>query len=280
MKITLLKIGVCISLFHAFTYAATYVETPTTIEEGFVTFATPNYFGVLEVLLESVHHFSTRPIVVFGVGCDIPWSTQRFPRMIKKRLDNCQGNIFAQKPRIMLESGLKYGVYVEADDIANQGVDKLFEWAHMVKDFPLCPIHPHDPNDQANIMQFLNVKTKSMHYIHAHVIFADSCKKFIAEWYDACVLLGQYARNADETILNVLLWKYGVTDHLLVYDPYFENYEEYTTDEHPPRGFNQDRLYYYLFHGCKDAVMARKVLKALIENASRSNLIYWERGAK
>lgn len=259
------------------TYAAYFVETPITIEEGFVTFATSNYFGLLEVMIESIHQFSTRPIVAFGINADIPWDTQRFPRLIKKRIDNYEGDIYAQKPRIMLESGIRFGVYLEADDIANQGVDSLFQWARKIKNYPLCPVHGWDPNNQSNIMKALGVDHKTMEYIHAHVLFAESCMPFLLEWYQECVRLDRYAGNADETILNVLLWKYEATEAVPVFDPFFEAYHGYIKDQHPPYRFPFNELYYYTFHGCKNIAQSREILAQLVEYSKISNKTYWKK---
>lgn len=134
------------------------VTANESIEEGFVSFATPSYFGLMEVLIESIHAFSTRPIIVYGIDADIPFSNEKYPRLIKRRLYDLQSDIYAQKGRIILESGLRYGIYVEADDIVNQGVDDLFTWCRKSHAYPLCPIHPDDPNNQQNVMDLLGVK--------------------------------------------------------------------------------------------------------------------------
>src|SRR5689334_10801920 len=52
-----------------------FASVHTAIPEGFVTFATSNYFAILETLVKSVHAFSTRPVVAYGINADIPWST-------------------------------------------------------------------------------------------------------------------------------------------------------------------------------------------------------------
>lgn len=270
LRLIWLLLGACVT-------ADAVQVAPVTIAEGFVTFATSNYFGLLEVMIESIHQFSTRPVVAFGINADIPWDTNRFPRLIKKRIDNYEGDIYAQKARIILESGINFGVYLEADDIANQGIDTLFEWARAITWFPLCPVHGWDPNNQANIMKLLDVSGKSMPYVHAHVLFAHSCKAFVKEWYDACVQYDRIAGNADETILNVLLWKYGVTQAVPVYDPFFEAYEGYIKDVHPPYRFPFDQLYYYSFHGCKDIPRARKLLADLVAYSRISNKTVWKK---
>ena len=233
------------------------------IEEGFVTFATSNYFGLLEVLIASVHTFSTRPIIAYGVNADIPFSTEKYPRLIKRRLLDLQGDIFAQKSRIILESKLQYGVYVEADDIVNQGVDTLFSWCRNSHAFPLSPIHPDDPDNQQMMMEHLGVKEKSMHYIHAHVLFSQECMPFVKEWYDLCVQFDPVAGNADETILNVLLWKNNVTDSVPIYDPFYEHYREYLQGIDLKYETVDGPFYCYMFHGCKNASEAWRILHKL-----------------
>ncbi len=87
-------------------------------KEGWVVFATEDYFDLLEVAIASVHAFSTRSVLAFGVNADIPFSLEKYPRLIKKRIDVdlSQESIFFQKPRVIYASGLDYGVYIEADD--------------------------------------------------------------------------------------------------------------------------------------------------------------------
>ncbi|MEX0671810.1 MAG: hypothetical protein WD068_00475, partial [Candidatus Babeliales bacterium] len=145
------------------------------IQESFVSFSTPAYFGILEVMLESVHFFSTRPIVVYGINCDIPFTQENFPRLIARRIDTDQffeghPSICYMKFPIIYESNIRYGVYIEADDIANIGIDTLFQEARRVKQFPLCPIHPADPADQRACMDYLGVQSTTNPYVHGHIV--------------------------------------------------------------------------------------------------------------
>ena len=57
------------------------------IKEGFVCYATENYFPILQVMLDSVKAFSNRPVVAFGVNADIPFSLEEYPFLIKKRVN-------------------------------------------------------------------------------------------------------------------------------------------------------------------------------------------------
>ncbi len=241
-----------------------YVDENGSIEEGFVTFATASYFPILKVLLDSVKAFSTRPVVAFGINDDIPFSTEEYPFLIKRRLENLEYSIFYQKPRIILESGIRFGVYVEADDIVNEGVDVLFEWAKSVGDYPLCPIHPSDPEGMETLMAVLRVPYKSMHYVHAHVLFSYKCMPFIQEWYDHCPGYAHLAPFADESMLNVLLWKHGVTDYVDIYDPFYQTIRYFVKGEFPEGIPAYQKMYYYMLHGCKDPVEAKEILETLI----------------
>jgi hypothetical protein len=57
-------------------------------KEAFVTFSNnhPQYLAVLKVLLDSVHAFSTRHIIVFGIDVDLDLDIKQYPRVIKRRI--------------------------------------------------------------------------------------------------------------------------------------------------------------------------------------------------
>lgn len=222
-------------------------------QEAWIAFATENYFPLMEVTIASVHAFSTRPIIVVGINADLPFSTEQYPQLIKKRVevDFSQGSIFNQKPRSILESGLDYGIYIEADDVLSAGCDTLFEYAHRETPYPLCPTHPADPNDQRTLMNALGVPEKTMPYVHGHVIFSKACMPFIAEWLQLCFTHTHLAPNFDETILNVLLWKHGTTEQVPLYDPFYQVIYGYL--EMPHEATEQTPYSEWkMFHGCKD----------------------------
>jgi hypothetical protein len=56
-------------------------KTPS---EEFVTFNNNNSRYL--ALLESVHYFSTHPIIVYGIDVDLNIDTKKYPRLIKRRL--------------------------------------------------------------------------------------------------------------------------------------------------------------------------------------------------
>ncbi|CAM4920436.1 unnamed protein product [Rotaria socialis] len=57
-------------------------------KEAFVTFSNnqPSYLALLNVLLDSVHAFSTRPIIAFGIDVDLNIDETKYPRVIKRRI--------------------------------------------------------------------------------------------------------------------------------------------------------------------------------------------------
>ena len=57
-------------------------------KEAFVTFSNnnPNYLALFKVLLDSVHAFSTRPIIAFGIDVDLDVDIKQYPRLIKRRI--------------------------------------------------------------------------------------------------------------------------------------------------------------------------------------------------
>jgi hypothetical protein len=246
------------------------------IEEGYVAYATPNYFPLLEVLLDSVKAFSTRPIVVYGINADIPFSNEDYPFMIKRRMDIgelSRENIFYTKPRVILESGIRHGIYLDADNILNQGCDALFEHCKKERSYPLCPILPNDFQvDLPELMQAMSVEKQSMPYLHGHVIFTEKCLPFIAEWRESSRRYGHVStRTHDEGILNALLWKYQVNEYVNLYDPYYALAYDYLsggTDQHRHHGYKDwvGKIDFYLFHGCKNPQEARRVLDLLIKN--------------
>ena len=57
-------------------------------KEAFVTYSNnrTSYLALLKVLLDSVHAFSTRPIIVFGIDVDLDIDVKQYPRVIKRRI--------------------------------------------------------------------------------------------------------------------------------------------------------------------------------------------------
>ena len=237
-------------------------------QEGWVAYVTPNYFSLLEVMIASVHAFSTRPIVVVGLNADIPFSTETYPRLIKKRIDVDleHRSPYVYKPQAILASGLDCGIYVDADVILNHNCDELFKSVALVEECPLNPLHEAEAYVSLEAMEFLGVSERSMHYVHADVVvFSKQCEPFLKEWRDICLNYPWLGVPCyDETILNVLLWKKGATKHLPTIDPYNAYFCDYLTlDFEEIAQFPY--AHWFLFHGNKDPERGWKMLKSLQE---------------
>lgn len=57
-------------------------------KEAFVTFSNnqPTYLALLKVFLDSVHAFSTRPVIAYGIDVDLDIDLKQYPRVIKRRI--------------------------------------------------------------------------------------------------------------------------------------------------------------------------------------------------
>ncbi len=245
------------------------------IEEAWVAYATANYFSLLEVTIASVHAFSTRPIVAVGVNDDIPFSTEKYPRLIKKRINvDLQARpAYVYKPQALLEANVTKGIYIDADAILNRGCDELFNHCALVNDHPLCPVHEDEAPVAYATMEFFGIAQRSMHYVHADlIVFSSKCLPFITHWHNTC-MDHCYLGNPcwDETLLNVLLWKQGATDQLFRCDPYNAYIDRYlaldpSEDNQPP--YN----HWFVFHGNKDPQRGWNMLRSLQERANQSRL--------
>ena len=245
------------------------------IEEAFVTFATSNYFPLLEVLLDSVAAFSERGIVVFGVNADVPFSTKKYPFMIKKRIDVSSLSmmeICAAKPKAILEAGILRGVYLDTDIILNKDCDLLFKQVDENANHPRCCIFPWLVDNMSEFMKVLGVSKKSMPYVHAPlIVFHENSLPFINEWYFTCLNPSYQPLLTchDETALNVLLWKYQVDDYINLCDPYYKIAYDYLyggTDNHIEHGYINwiGKIDFYTFHGGKNPEECKIILKKLI----------------
>lgn len=235
--------------------------------EGWVVFANENYFPLLEVTIASIHAFSSRPVIAVGVNADIPFSTETYPRLIKKRIDVDlhERLIYYYKPQAILAADLDYGIYVDADAILNQGCDDLFLYCHLLDEFPLCPTHENEyaPVFQSS-MDFFEVSERSMRYVHSNlVIFSKECRSFLLDWNDLCLNYTWYGMPCwDESLINILFWKRKATRQIPLCDPYDSFVDKYLSldlseMQQPP--YNN----WFLFHGNKNPQTGWEILKKL-----------------
>lgn len=179
--------------------------------EAFIAFVTKSHTELLPAWLDSLHEFSTRPIVVYGVDHVPELDVKKYPRLLLRRVTGAAHSVYFNKPLICLHALSEFDrvAYVEPDAVVNYRVDDLFAiLAHAGPlPYPLLPRHPTDPDNQRNCMARLGVEKKTLAYGHAHLLFTRAAAGFFAD-----VLA--YAQqglctdaNVDETLINTVLWK-------------------------------------------------------------------------
>ena len=249
------------------------------IQEAFVTHTDARFLPLSEILVRGLARFSRRPVVVFGVDVDIPYDA---PNLIKRRIESQGEHIAYLKFRAILDSGVERGIYLDADNVPNRGVDALFsapEELGGVGGYPLLPRHPRDLGDEVNggFMARLGVRAKSMPYVHSCALaFAPSCRPFLEECREVgrdCDRRGEHPPVVDETIVNVLLWQHGATRHLPscnIPHRFFERYLDgtYVGDPEFESRYRGHPYHFHTFHYCKDPARARAMLDRLLASPS------------
>jgi hypothetical protein len=238
------------------------------MKEGYVVFVNdnPKYISLLNILVESVINFSTRPIEVFSINFDYKHSSDK---VITKKIEIprvgfdtiCYSKLYAS-----FNSEFDYGVQLDADFIITKKMDLLFDKCKNVGKLPLCSLHPEDPNNQQEIMNILGVEHKTQPYVHATYLFSNETKDFLKECFEFsnyCLENNIIPKNYDETILNVMLWKNNAK---LWIDPYDIYYEVFLRGENIENAYPSDfNLNFYSCHGQKNPDEAMKILNILIE---------------
>jgi len=216
-----------------------------------------NYIELMKTTIASVLKFSKFKFIIYCV--DIPYKAFEDNERIEIRNINVKlNNIYYYKPYVILDAiqkGLKEGYYIESDDILTPFADDILnKYIKDINNIPLSPIHPDDVEIPLTDMIICNIKEKTQHYIHGHVLFNETCEQFVIEWLDNCMKYNSY-KNADETVLNLMYWKYKCKNHFLpIIDPWYENfYFEYI-----------DKSSVCTYHGCKDPDIQRRLLHDLI----------------
>lgn len=237
------------------------------MNEGYVTFINNNetYLQLLDVLIESVLHFSEKKIEIFSINFDYNHSSDR---VLTKRINVPNENfetICYSKLYSSINSEFDYGIQLDGDFIITKNMDKLFLETRKITTFPLGSLHPDDPNNQQNVMNYLGVTSKSQPYVHATYLFSNQCKPFLENCYKLSIdLMSKNIKpnNYDETILNVMLWKYKSNEWIDTYDPYYEYFIH--KDNTKITNYNwMENVNFYSCHGIKDYNYAKKILKDL-----------------
>lgn len=257
------------------------------------------YFAQLtERMIESVHLYSKKPIIVVNFGdVDIPELTPtRFPNLVMLRARNVEQrgvSFHFNKFQAVLLSRVKVGVSLDSDmTMVTPLADNLFqrtkEEINAAYPFPMMPVHflDRDPADAwAKKGNFLSYDCDgcpkpTMRWGQAQPSWTFYSLPFLARWQTAklggLVQRGVQTKSVsqDEDMLNVALWSEGATKQWCVFqsggtDFVWQNY----LPQHPPgpNPYYEDPKYYpkglplvyYFAHAEKDVQDIDKALNLL-----------------
>lgn len=257
------------------------------MEEAYVSFLTPpsgayadteKYYNLATAMIDSVHQFSSRPVLLFLIGgVTSRWNSTQYPQLIVANLDIMDNrlNFYFSKIRVALLSRVKVALITEADTLV-YGSDELFATvkAYATK-HPLMPVHPHG-QEHTEFLYFNGsvVTNRSMPYMHAHLAWSYWNLPFLAEIYTQCIagpnrsVLSSCAN--DEVALNVALWAIGARHQLCLFDPYFsalsllERQGNLTSSCMPGcmPGYKNPVAFSYI-HGNKDPATAQELVRRM-----------------
>jgi len=205
----------------------------------------PQYIDLMKTTILSIKTFSQFPLILYCVN--VPLNTfSNDIQIIIKHIDTILPNIYYYKPFVIkdaIENGVKNGYYIESDDVLTPFADSfLLKKVNELTNIPISPIHPDDVDIPYQDGVIVNSMKKTQHYIHGHVLFSAKNIEFIKEWLQNCLKYNNF-KNADETVLNLLYWKYNCSNHYLdIIDPYYLHFYDKP----------QIRDTVCSFHGCKD----------------------------
>ena len=239
-----------------------------------ITHADARFLPLAHVLADGLAAFSRHPLVVYEVDSDtVPAGG------LARRLASGGRRVAYLKFTALLDAldaGVERGIYLDADHVPTPAVDRLFDLAAEMGETPLLPRHPRDLGDEVNgaLMAELGVTAKSMPYAHSCTLaFGPSCRRFLAECDEVARerdRRGDHPPVVDETIANVLLWRWGATRQLpSVNLPHrlFESWLAGRLEDDPEllaryRGHPWEAL---TFHYAKDPLRARAMLNAMLK---------------
>jgi len=315
-------------------------------KRAFVSVTTENYLPVAEFLVKSVNEFSSIPIILYGVNCDIDFD---YPCLIKKRIDVDdienpvmnkqdfvtpyeQGRLKLDKSEAVsfkddslgvvsrqdintyknltlkskivsqsIEDGLEEGILVDADGIVKDNVDEIFSYFDEIENYPLVGkglfqymiyngrgnVHSGEDSLEDPLMNLYNVTERTLFYSSTNfLLFNKNTKNFFDDCYELSLSPAiikrpdYYAAFQDETIINVMLWKYKASKQLplvhfnLIGEQGYKNFLEVENKEdldYTPGGSavtmletewqqvppNKNDIKF--FHGCKSPSELQKV---------------------
>ena len=275
-------------------------------EKAYVLYATESYKDTVQACVDSIKTVSNIPIIVYMLNSDVDISgavTFKWTCDVKniaqdKYIDRARSdiyNILIQRPAIV-KHALQYAkvvAYVDSDSVATRHVDRIFDYFPENNTYPyfvegiydwmilngrggadsrddLSTTLEHPACYLFSVDQYIRDKYRQTGYFVA----GQRCENFLDEWWWMCnhpaILKNPqyYAPYHEETIANVLLWKWRVKEGLpyiyingsldLVNKIDFRGYKRNIAHFVTVPAVESELLFY---HGEKDAVTMYRMIE-------------------
>jgi autotransporter strand-loop-strand O-heptosyltransferase len=292
-----------------------YIMEDSKWEKAYVLYATESYKDTVQACVDSIKMVSEIPIIVYMLNSDIDikgavtikWECNVDNPKQDKYINRASSDIYKiliQRPAIVKDA-LRYAktvAYIDSDSVATRYIDTIFDY------FPVKNTHPYFVegiydwmvlNGRGGAMSYDDLST-TLEYPACYLFKVDQyfrttyrqtgyfvagqwCENFLDEWVWMCnhpaILKNPqyYAPYHEETIANVLLWKWRVNKGL----PYLYingsldmvNNVEFTGEKRQVSHFvaspaSENQLLFY--HGEKDAV----TMYRMIERINRLRVLF------
>jgi autotransporter strand-loop-strand O-heptosyltransferase len=222
------------------------------MKQAFVLYASESYADTVEACVHSLNQYSNIPKLVYMLNSDrqikgaitIRWDCDAINPDQTEYIDRTSIDIYKlliQRPLIVADA-LKYAetvAYIDSDSVATKYASTIFDMFDESSHIPyfvegiydylhvgdrggaesrddLSTTLEHPACELFGVDQYVRQRYRQTGYFVAN----RNCIDFLKEWYDMCthpqILANNeyYAAYNEETILNVLLWKYNFHDGL------------------------------------------------------------------
>lgn len=216
-----------------------HIEKKAEEAVSIIFYSDANYEYQAKYLIESIILNSKEKVqmVYYTIGFE---SSLEYAGLVKVAFERDPAKKFFEfyKPSIMLDAIDRFGghfLFLDTDiligrrfsvsKIKNELDVPLFPYGNWDFPFVFDGVNPDGSyvnfSSEHSMMEYFGVKQRSMNYIYTCVCsFNEKCAEVISEWKSMCensYLLRQirkYYTFKDETPMNVILWKRGVTQNL------------------------------------------------------------------
>lgn len=288
-----------------------YTNYEVKFDRVYVLYANESYIPVVKSCVESIKQFSNLPVYVYLLNTyeDIPganvitWNCPLPKIPINTYINRSDKDVYRlliERPAIVKDALLNYAhsvAYIDSDTVATKHIDKIFDmypkmnYPYFVEGiYDYLHINGRGGADTREDMsttleapacelfgvnQYIRQRYRQTGYFVAN----HYCFDFLDEWYWMCkhpkVLENHewYAPYHEETIVNVLLWKWNVLDGLpYIYTNasidrlgYIYNNRQYEWGEHHGDWFRlpENESHLLFLHGEKNPAIMHQMIKFL-----------------